>query len=202
MRLLPLCLALLAVPATAEIYSYVDAQGNRVFTDQPQGGTPAIRLAPTNSMPAMPAAPPVEKPTPQAKNPGYRWLRIVDPPPDATLRNTGALTVTAASEPGLHPGHRYRLRLDGATSGPDGAQPVFSLDNLERGTHRLLVEIVDADGRTLEQTPEQAIHVKRTSLAQRRLVRPCQTADYGVRLECPLKDKPLQKRDIPYVPFL
>ena len=203
MRILPLCLALLAFPAAAEIYSYVDTQGNRVFTDQPQDGAPALRLSPTNRMSFPPAPPPAaEKPAPRAKKPGYRWLRIVDPAPDATLRDSGALTVTAASEPGLHPGHSYRLQLDGAATGPGGLQPVFSLNDLERGTHLLAVEILDAEGRTLEQTPEQAIHVKRPSLIQKRLARPCKIADYGVRPECLLKDRPPQRRDIPYVPFL
>jgi hypothetical protein len=42
----------------------------------------------------------------------------------------------------------------------------------------------------------------RTSLAQRRMVTPCRKADYGVRPECPLKDKPKEKKDIPFVPFL
>lgn len=203
MRILPLYLAMLALPAAAEIYSYVDEQGNRVFTDQPQGDVPAIRLSPTNGMSALPTIQPTpKKPASRPKKPGYRWLRILDPEPDATVRDTGALTVTAASEPGLHPGHHYRLRLDGAAAGPSGPQPVFSLDNLDRGTHLLAVEILDAKGRTLERSPEQAVHVKRPSLIQKRLARPCRIADYGVRPECPLKDKPAQKRDIPYVPFL
>jgi hypothetical protein len=30
-----LCLLLIALPAVADVYTYVDAQGNRVFTDQP-----------------------------------------------------------------------------------------------------------------------------------------------------------------------
>lgn len=203
MRILPLfCLALLALPATAEIYSYMDEQGNRVFTDQPQGGAPAIRLSPTNSMPTLPATQSILEKPPRAKKPGYRWLRILDPEPDATVRDTGALTVTAASEPDLHPGHRYRLRLDGMPTGPEGPEPVFSLDNLERGTHVLVVEILDAEGRPLETSSEQAVHIKRPSLIQKRLARPCRLADYGVRPECPLKDKPAQKRDVPYVPFL
>lgn len=203
-RLLPFCLALLAGSAPAEIYSYVDAQGNRVFTDQPRDGAPTLRLKPTNRMPAAPAPPPaVEKPAPRARKPGYRWLRILEPEPDVTLHDTeDALTVTAASEPGLYPGHRYRLLLDGAATGPGGGQPVFSLNDLERGTHQLVVEILDADGHPLERSAEQAVHVQRTSLIQRRLVTPCQTADYGVRPECPLEDKPAQRRDIPYVPFL
>lgn len=203
MRILPLCLALLAFPAPAEIYSHVDEQGNRVFTDQPRGDAPAIHLSPTNSMSAPPTAQPTrENSAPRTKKPGYRWLRIVDPEPDATLRDASVLTVTAASEPALHPGHRYRLRLDGMPAGPGGPEPVFSLDSLERGTHLLVVEILDAEGRPLESSPEQAVHVKRPSLIQKRLARPCQFADYGVHPECPLKDKPAQKRDIPYVPFL
>jgi hypothetical protein len=42
----------------------------------------------------------------------------------------------------------------------------------------------------------------RISLAQKRMVNPCKKADYGVRPECPLKDKPPEKKDIPFVPFI
>ncbi|ACO80698.1 hypothetical protein AvCA_45880 [Azotobacter vinelandii CA] len=203
MRILPFSLALLAFPATAGIYSQLDEQGNRVFTNRPLDGASAIHLSPTNSMPAPATAEPAPgKPSDRTKKPGYRWLRILAPEPDATVRDAGALTVTAVSEPGLHPGHRYRLRLDDTPVGPGGSGPVFSLDNLERGTHSLAVDILDAEGRLLESSPEQAVHVKRPSLIQKRLARPCQFADYGVRPECPQKDKPAQKRDIPYIPFL
>jgi hypothetical protein len=33
-------------------------------------------------------------------------------------------------------------------------------------------------------------------------VRPCKKDDYGVRPECPLQDKPPEKKDIPLVPFI
>jgi len=191
MRLLPLCLALLAAPAAAEIYSYVDAQGNRVFTDRPRDDTAELRLNPTNRMAAPPPPPAVEKPALRAKKPAYQWLRILEPEPDATLHETeGSLTVTVASEPGLYPGHRYRLLLDDQATGAGGAQPVFALNGLERGTHRLVVEILDAKDRPQIRSAEQAVHVHRISLLQRRLTNPCRLADYGVRPECPLADKP------------
>ncbi|MFC0711237.1 DUF4124 domain-containing protein [Azorhizophilus paspali] len=199
----PFCLALLAFPATAGIYSHLDEQGNRVFTDRPLDGAPATHPSPTNSMPAPAMAEPAPgKPSARTKKLGYRWLRILAPLPDATVRDAGALTVTAISEPGLHPSHRYRLRLDDTPIGPGGSEPVFSLDNLEHGTHSLAVDILDAEGRLLESSPEQAVHVTRPTLIQKRLARPCQFADYGVRPECPQKDKPVQKRDISYIPFL
>jgi hypothetical protein len=130
-------------------------------------------------------------------------LRILLPLPDATIRdNAGNLIVTASSEPALHGGHRFRLLLDGQARGEGGRSPVFALENIDRGTHQLAVEIVDAQGRTLERTPSQPLHMLRISLAQKRLVNPCKQDDYGVRPECPLKDKPAEKRDIPFVPFI
>lgn len=207
MRYLLLSLCLLALPAGAEIYSYVDGQGNRIFTDRPPQNQPqakSLELHPTNRMQALP--PPAPKqiaPPPKEKTVGYRWLRIASPESDFTLRDgEGNLTVTAESEPALQPGHRFRLLFDGQPTNQIGSAPAFSLSNLDRGTHRLAVEILDADGLTLERSPEQEVHVKRPSLAQKRLARPCQQNDYGVRPECPLSDKPAEKRDIPYIPFI
>lgn len=206
MRIALLCLALLALPLRAEVYTYIDAQGNRVFTDRPKpGNAERIQLAPTNAMgaPAAVAPPPAVPATPPA--PAYQLLRILVPQPDATIRDSaGNLIVTASSEPALLVGHSYRLLLDGQAVGEPGRSPVFPLENVDRGTHQLAVEIVDALGRTVERTPNQPVHVLRISLAQKRMARPCQKDDYGVRPECPLKDKPEEEEDglISILPFL
>ena len=44
------------------------------------------------------------------------------------------------------------------------------------------------------QTPEITIHIKQTTLADRRRTRPCAEDDYGQRPECPLADKPEKKK--------
>ncbi|UTW09888.1 DUF4124 domain-containing protein [Pseudomonas benzenivorans] len=204
MQIALFCLSLLCLPLQAAVYTYIDADGNRVFTDQPgTGNAQRIELAPSNSMPAPPrAAPPAPEPSaPQA--PAYQLLRILVPQPDATIRDSaGNLIVTASSDPALLPGHGYRLLLDGQPLGEASRSPVFPLENIDRGTHQLAVEIVDAQGRTQERTPSQPLHMLRISLAQKRMVRPCKKADYGVRPECPLKDKPPEKKDIPLIPFI
>lgn len=204
MRIALLCLILLSPPLQAEIYTYIDAEGNRVFTDRPgAGNAQRVTTTPANSMPAPPP-PPSVAPT-QTATPAlaYQMLRILLPAPDATIRdNAGKLIVTATSEPALHPGHGYRLLLDGRIVGEAGRSPVFALENVDRGTHQLAVEITDAQGRIVERTPGQPLHMLRISLAQKRRANPCQKDDYGVRPECPLKDKPEEKRDIPFVPFL
>jgi len=198
-------LSLLALPVSAGIYTYLDAQGNRVFTDRPGGrAVEAIDARPINGMPAQPVVPS----TPPGKAPRenkftYRLLEIVQPEHDATLRNNaGELSVSVTSDPALQPGHLYRLLLDGSPVAPATSEPGFALQNIDRGSHQLIVEVVDDQGQTLQSSPPHTFHLLRTSLAQRRMVNPCKKADYGVRPECPLKDKPKEKKDIPFVPFL
>ncbi len=205
-RSLLLALSLVALPAAAEVYTYVDEAGNRVFTDQPGAGNDAkrVELAPSNAMPSPAVTVRSEPPgAPPAVMPSYGLLRILVPEPDATIRDgDGNLIVSVTSEPNLQSGHNYRLYLDGRMVGAPTRSPVFPLTTLDRGTHQLSVEIVDAGGVVLERTPSQPFHVQRPSLAQKRAAQPCGTNGWGVRPECPLKDRPAEKRDIPFVPFL
>jgi hypothetical protein len=205
MRNLLFCsLMLLALPAFAQVYTYIDSEGNRVFTDKPRSGdAERVELAPSNSMPTIQTqtAPVIEAPPEPSQR--YSLLRILVPQPDATIRDSaGNLIVSVNSEPKLFPQHSYRLLLNGTQVGEAGSSPVFPLENIDRGTHQLAVEIIDQQGRIIERTPTQPFHMLRISLAQKRMVNPCKKADYGVRPECPLKYKPPEKKDIPLVPFI
>ena len=123
-----LCLALTAsLPAGAGVYTYIDAQGNQVFTDQPRRGdarelqmAPPNQAVPTKVMP-RPLLAPGQPPAP----PEYDRLRILLPEPDSTLNDgTGNMLVTVTSEPGLRPGHLFRLLLDDQPQGAPSASPV------------------------------------------------------------------------------
>ena len=198
-----LLLCCTGLPTQAGVYTYIDADGNRVFTDQPPSGqAQRIEMAPSNSMGSTPP-PPVSLTMEEPKAPAYQLLRILIPEPDPTIiEPSGNLIVTATSEPVLQPEHNFRLIMDGQPIGNVGRSPVFSLENVDRGTHQISVEILDASGRIIERTPSQPFHLKRISLAQKRQANPCKKADYGVRPECPLKDKPKEPKDIPLVPFI
>lgn len=197
-------LLLIALPAMADVYRYVDAQGNQVFTDRPHSGAHRVQITPSNTM-TTPTHKPMAKTKPVAATPTplfhYPLLRILVPEPDATIRNMqGELIVSINSDPGLQNGHSYRLLLDGKPFADAGRSPVFPLTNIDRGTHQLAVEILDESGRMLERTPSQTFHMLRISLAQKRQGQPCTTEDYGVRPECPLADKPKEKSS--FLPFL
>ena len=204
LRLFLLGLLLAAQCATAQVYTYIDAEGNRVFTDKPRSSNAErVNIAPSNSA-QMNAPTPSVRVTPQPVTKQvvhYQLLRILLPEPDASIHHaSGDIIVTLTSEPGLLPGHNYRLLLDGVIQGEPSRSPVFSLQNVDRGTHQLVGEIIDAAGLIVERTPAQPFHMHRISLAQKRKVKPCKKEDYGVRPECPLKDKPVEKPSI--LPFL
>ncbi len=151
-----ICLLLLiALPAAADVYTYIDAQGNRVFTDQPRKNATRVDIPPSNNMTGTPPTRTLKAhPAKPAVQPmfHYQLLRILVPEPDATLVNpSGDLIVTVTSEPVLQPGHSYRLLLDGVAVGEAGRSPVFPLSNVDRGTHQLSVEIFDELGRVLEK---------------------------------------------------
>jgi hypothetical protein len=187
--LLMLCCQL----AVADVYTYVDAEGNRVYTDQPHRGAKKVDIAPSNQIKAAPKAPRQAASSKPQPGPLFRYqlLRILAPEPDSTIRDIqGNLIVTVTNDPELQPRHTYRLLLDGKTFSEQGRSPVFAMTNIDRGTHQLSIEIVDEFGRVVERTPNQPFHMMRISLAQKRLAQPCKTDDYGVRPECPLKDKP------------
>ncbi|ERH47555.1 penicillin-binding protein [Ectopseudomonas chengduensis] len=204
MRTLLLCLLFITQAASAQVYTYIDAEGNRVFTDKPRSSNAErVMLAPSNSAqmsqtpPTVRMAPPsaVSKPTVH-----YQLLRILVPEPDASIHNgSGDMIVTLNSEPGLLPGHSYRLLLNGEPQGETSRSPVFSLQHVDRGTHQLVAEIIDSAGLIVERTPAQPFHMHRMTLAQKRKINPCKKDEYGVRPECPLKDKP--KEEVSILPF-
>ncbi|MFY1665609.1 DUF4124 domain-containing protein [Pseudomonas sp. Pseu.R1] len=198
-----LCLLMLiAHSATAEVYTYIDADGNRVFTDQPHKNAKKVPIAPSNEIRSTPKKPVQASSTKPKPGPlfHYSLLRILAPEPDSAIRDIqGNLIVTVTNEPELQPRHTYRLLLDNKVYAEGGRSPVFPMTNIDRGTHQLSIEIVDEFGRVAERTPNQPFHMMRISLAQKRLAQPCKTDDYGIRPECPLKDKPPEESSI--LPF-
>ncbi|MDQ0124440.1 hypothetical protein J2W17_003390 [Pseudomonas lini] len=205
MRYWLLVACLIALPVTADVFTYIDAQGNRVFTDRPgAGNAKRVPITPSNRMSANPtAAPPVAAGKKnEARAPfHYDMVRVLIPEPDATVRSSaGELIVSVTSEPGLQRGHRFRLLLDDEPVAEPGPSPVFPLSDVDRGSHHLSVEILDEQGRTVERTANQPFHMLRISLAQKRQAKPCAQEDYGQRPECPLKDRPEEQKSS-FLPF-
>ena len=158
-------LLLIALPAAAQIYKYTDANGNTAYSNQPPDGVQAqpVELPPLNRVepqaPSAPQAPTAEQPQPPRN--AYEILELAGLPTDEALRaNNGTFTVNVLIKPRLQPPHQLRLLLDDQPYGQPSNVPILQLVNVDRGEHRLAVQVID--GQTIiQQSPSVALSVQR-----------------------------------------
>lgn len=158
-------LLLIALPAAAQIYKYTDANGNTVYSDHSPDGVQAqpVELPPLNRVePQAPSAPPA--PVSDNRKPqrnAYDILELAGLPTEEALRaNNGTFTVNVLIKPRLQTPHQLRLVLDDEPYGQPSNVPILQLVNVDRGEHRLAVQVID--GQTIiQQSPPVALRVQR-----------------------------------------
>lgn len=168
---------LLAFGAQAQIYSWTDADGNRVFSDKPHPGAETIQLGPTNTVEPPPA--PAVRESSRSQSEGndrqsapYRRMSITSPGNDEAIRsNEGDLTVRVAFDPPLSSSHLLRADVSGELSsqgipGTGQAETSITLSNMDRGTHQISAVVVNARGEELQRSSPITVHLQRTSLLQ------------------------------------
>jgi len=179
MRLLPAIFLIFTLPAAhAEIYKWVDSDGNVHYGDQPD--TAAAR--PMKKLPALstyappvvpekeesaPGAPeiasPADKAGPNAAAKGYRSISIVSPEDQATVRSSpGTVPVFVALAPVLRKGDYLKVILDGKALPGKYQGTVINLENVDRGEHKLAVAVYDKQGRKQLQSDARTFYLHRT----------------------------------------
>lgn len=160
--------------AESKIYRTVDEQGNVVFTDiAPRIDQPAetVELPNTNSFGVEEslgarqewvvegAGDDTAGDPNEASN--YGSLVIQSPSNDETIReNAGNVSIQAHLTPEIRPGHRMRLLLDGAVAS-ESASGSFALQNVDRGTHSVVTEVLDQSGNVLIRSAPTTFHLMR-----------------------------------------
>lgn len=170
-------LLLVAALAQAQMYRWVDDEGNVQFSDTPPPeGTSAERMEVPKPSVVETYKPPkaagdtgsqTEGDTQEAsdKAPRYR-LAITSPADDQAVReNAGNVTVTVDLKPALQTGHQLRLYLDGNRLDNGGTRTSVQLTNVPRGTHTLRAEVVDGSGKVLRRTTS-TFHLLRAAVGQ------------------------------------
>lgn len=158
-------LLLIALPAAAQIYKYTDANGNTVYSDHSPDGVKAqpLELPPLNSVePRAPSAPaPSSTDTRPAARSAYEVLELTGLPSEEALRaNNGTFTVNVLIKPRLQAPHQLRLVLDDAPYGQPSNVPILQLVNVDRGEHRLAVQVIDGEA-IIQQSPTVVFTVQR-----------------------------------------
>ncbi|MBT2341742.1 MULTISPECIES: DUF4124 domain-containing protein [Pseudomonas] len=144
-------LLLLALPAAAQIYKYIDADGNTAYSNQPPQGVPAqaVELPPLNSIERQPPASPNTPAAPAERDEprnAYAALELTDIPSEEALRaNNGTFTVGVRAQPRLQSPHQFRLLVDGQPYGQPTNVPRLQVMNIDRGEHSLAVQVIDGD---------------------------------------------------------
>ncbi|WP_248916177.1 DUF4124 domain-containing protein [Pseudomonas moorei] len=161
-----LLLLSLAFPVMAQIYRYVDADGNTGYSNQPPDGVEAhpVELPPLNRAESQLSGepqPPAKASNPEQPRTTYEVLKITGLPTTEALRaNDGTFTVNVQIKPRLQGAHRLRLWLDDQPYGQPGNVPVLQLVNIDRGQHRLAVQVIDGD-EVVQQSPTVTFTVQR-----------------------------------------
>ncbi|MFJ4197746.1 DUF4124 domain-containing protein [Pseudomonas sp. NPDC089534] len=157
-------LLLIALPAAAQIYKYTDANGHTVYSDHAPEGVPSqpVELPPLNRVATQPpAAPPADADTREPARSTYETLELTGLPTEEALRaNNGTFTVGVLIKPRLKPPHQLRLLLDDEPYGQPSNLPTLQLVNVDRGEHRLAVQVIDGQS-VVQQSPPVSFSVQR-----------------------------------------
>jgi hypothetical protein len=152
----------------AAVYKSVDAQGNVVYTDEPQGNAKPVDLPPLSTIPPPRSArqAPETNTADDDGNP-YEQITIISPTNDETVRdNTGNVAVSMLLKPELNKsaGHRLQYFLDGQTEGEPKISDRTVFQNLDRGAHTIEVAVVDGSGKELLRSPAVRFYLHRQSV--------------------------------------
>ncbi|WP_416138352.1 DUF4124 domain-containing protein [Halomonas sp. HK25] len=161
------------------IYRTTDAQGNVVFTDNPDRGGEQVELAPLTVVPSSgevrtgQTAPRLEGSDAAAASgsPGqpfmpYDSFRILSPSHEQAfpVGSAGNVSVELGIDPQLREDHRVRLLLDGQVSQTAMHTTAFMVANMNPGEHVLQAELLDGSGAVRHRSSPVTIYVHRASV--------------------------------------
>jgi hypothetical protein len=166
MRRLLMVAMLLAPIAAADVYKTVDKDGNIKYTDKPHTEkAEKLQLREINTVPgaqpqALPQSVPVDSFASQQAAANYQ-IGIISPHSDVTIPvGQRDLAIAINLNPGLQQGHLLVYFMDGELLEETTMTNIIVKD-VPRGTHTLVVEAIDANGRSLGTSPPVIVNVIR-----------------------------------------
>lgn len=151
----------------AEIYRTVDKDGNVIFTDRPGKGASEVKLPPINTT-SIPEASPYSNAiappdTPTATAPDYQ-VHIISPRDNVTIPpGQRDLAIAVSLSTPLQPTHYLVYYINGEAIQESESTSIV-IQDITRGEHRLSVEVIDAQGTVLAQSPVKIVNVIRPSI--------------------------------------
>jgi hypothetical protein len=166
-------LALIASASYAEIYRHVDEDGNVVYSDQPSKNSEQLILpelptyTPDNDGSDFKLTEPEDEV--DVAPPISYQLTVTQPEPNQSFYDdSGTVNVSVDLTPPLDSAknHGIIFTLDGHTSSDIQTQTEYSFTGVERGSHILVVSIVDRAGHTLKKSKSLLFHLHKHAIGQ------------------------------------
>lgn len=138
----------------ADIYKWVDVSGVVHYSDTPHSGAqrienPAIETAKDPA--PIPKGSSTEQTIESANaHKKYTGVAITQPSDKATIRNNqGYVLVNVEPEPALQEGDLLQIIFDGNPFGVPQTNLSFAFSNINRGTHKVAVQILDKNAQMI-----------------------------------------------------
>jgi hypothetical protein len=158
------CVVAIGAVAQTQVYESVGSDGVVEFTDQPSSSAKSITVTPNVvTMPESPAvsASTTEQTDTSVNEPTYTTVSITAPKDDEAIRsNAGNFAATAVVEPGLLNDDKIQWLLDGEVV-PGATTTFLSLRNVDRGTHSIVLQVVNTKGDVVKSSETVTFHLLR-----------------------------------------
>lgn len=170
LRFLSLLLLFTTLMAEAEVYTWINEHGVRVYGDEPPEHAKKAKLPKIQSLPEVKSpkkGQETPKPTESNRFSGYQQFEVLTPEEEQIVHfgESGNVNVQLQLHPALQIGHKVTLLLNGKPVDTAAALQ-FQLESLSRGSYLIQAQ-VKHQGRLLISTPKRRIHVQRPSILNR-----------------------------------
>lgn len=175
MRILMLCLVLIAPAVMADVYKTVDKDGRVIYTDNPKDeNAKKVELREINTVQGaqpLPQSTPVDSFNSQPAAVNYQ-INIISPRNDVSIPvGQRDLAIAITLQPALEAGHLLVYFLDGELLEETTANNIIVKD-VPRGTHTLVVEAINQDGQSLGTSAPVIVNVIRPNIHNNALPKP------------------------------
>jgi len=166
-----LLILLIGTIAQAQVYRTFDKNGNVIYTDVEDDNAEEIiiDIAPSYTAPViLPSFTPEEESLEDEVviEPKYK-VSISSPAQNESFQNPESISVTASISPELNliRADKLLFKLDGKKVDKASTSTSITLTEIERGSHILVVSVVDKTGKVLKKSKSILFHVHRQSVA-------------------------------------
>lgn len=145
-----------------KLYKRSNSSGSAEYTDQPTEGYEEILVQePVRYQGGELGNGIVKRPADSAKT--YEKLDLLSPEDGASFRDMrSAIPIQVRLNPGLRAGDSFYLVLDGQQQGQGFRNTVYQLSELDRGSHKLSVRVINEKKQTQIESRSITVHVHKT----------------------------------------